>query len=79
MQREEILVIHLRCMPRLFFETYSFDAITLSPYMGEDTSKPFLEYEKKWIVILALTSNESAKEIQHFTNLENEKLYESCD
>tara|TARA_B100001057_G_scaffold9844_3_gene9290 strand:- start:19077 stop:19898 length:822 start_codon:yes stop_codon:yes gene_type:complete len=64
-----------RMYAKTFFETYNFDAVTLSPYMGEDTSKPFLEYDKKWIILLTLTSNKSSTNIQHYTNSENEKLY----
>lgn len=49
---------------RAFFEHMDFDAITLSPYMGADTVKPFLKYPGKWVIILALTSNESAADFQ---------------
>lgn len=42
---------------KAFFETLSFDAITVSPYMGSDSVKPFLEYKDKTTIILALTSN----------------------
>lgn len=49
---------------KAFFELLDFDAITLSPYMGADTVKPFLKYPGKWVIILALTSNESAVEFQ---------------
>ena len=38
-----------------FFNTYNFDSITLSPYMGEDSIKPFLKFKNKWSIILALT------------------------
>lgn len=47
-----------------FFEHLNADAVTLSPYMGEDTFTPFLEYEGKWAIILALTSNKSARDFQ---------------
>lgn len=53
-----------RMYARAFFETLDFDAVTLSPYMGQDSIKPFLEYEGKWAVILAATSNESAQDFE---------------
>src|SRR6187401_2667875 len=49
---------------KTFFEQYDFDAITVAPYMGSDSVKPFLEYKNKWAVVLALTSNEGAKDFQ---------------
>jgi len=42
---------------KAFFETLHFDAITVAPYMGEDSIRPFLEYENKWTIVLGLTSN----------------------
>src|SRR4029079_2911043 len=45
---------------RAFFETMNFDAITVAPYMGEDSVKPFLEYKGKWTILLGLTSNSGA-------------------
>ena len=45
-----------------------FDAVTVAPYMGEDSVKPFLSYPSKWIVVLALTSNKGAEDFQFFTN-----------
>ena len=47
-----------------FFETMDFDAVTLSPYMGQDSILPFLEYKDKWAIVLALTSNASAVQFQ---------------
>ena len=60
---------------KTFFETYPFDAITLSPYMGKDTIEPFLKYKDKWSIILALTSNPGA---ENFEMLDSGgfKLYE---
>lgn len=49
---------------KTFFEHYDFDAITVAPYMGSDSVKPFLEYRKKWAIILALTSNDGAEDFQ---------------
>jgi orotidine-5'-phosphate decarboxylase len=45
---------------KAFFETMKFDAITVAPYMGEDSIRPFLEYEDKWTIVLGLTSNKGA-------------------
>src|SRR5258705_11180324 len=47
---------------KAFFETLPFDAVTVSPYMGEDSIKPFLEYKGKWAIVLGLTSNTGAKD-----------------
>ncbi|MEI6684400.1 MAG: orotidine-5'-phosphate decarboxylase [Bacteroidota bacterium] len=44
-----------------------FDAVTVAPYMGEDSVKPFLSYPGKWIIVLALTSNKGAEDFQFFT------------
>ncbi len=45
---------------KAFFETLNFDAITVAPYMGEDSVRPFLEYDGKWAIVLGLTSNKGA-------------------
>jgi len=45
---------------RAFFETLSFDAVTVAPYMGEDSVRPFLAYTNKWTILLGLTSNDGA-------------------
>jgi orotidine-5'-phosphate decarboxylase len=52
-----------------------FDAVTVAPYMGEDSVKPFLSYPGKWIVVLALTSNKGAQDFQFFSN-GNRRLFE---
>ncbi len=49
---------------RAFFETLAFDAITVAPYMGEDSVRPFLEYEDKWTILLGLTSNSGAADFE---------------
>jgi orotidine-5'-phosphate decarboxylase len=49
---------------KAFFETLPFDAITVAPYMGEDSVKPFLEYKNKWAIVLGLTSNSGAKDFE---------------
>lgn len=59
---------------KAFFATLQFDAITVAPYMGEDSIRPFLEYENKWTIVLGLTSNKGAKdfEMQRLSNAEND-------
>ncbi len=49
---------------KAFFETLNFDAITVAPYMGEDSVKPFLEFENKWAIVLGLTSNTGSKDFE---------------
>jgi len=49
---------------KAFFETMNFDAITIAPYMGEDSVKPFLEFENKWAIVLGLTSNAGSKDFE---------------
>ncbi len=60
---------------KTFFETYNFDSITINPYMGEDSVTPFLEFEGKWAIVLALTSNFGSADFQHHTD-NGVKLYE---
>ncbi len=61
---------------RAFFETLDVDAITLSPYMGRDTVEPFLSFDGKWAILLALTSNDSAVDFQYFEDKSGLKLFE---
>ncbi len=49
---------------KTFFETFDFDAITVTPYMGRDSVKPFLDNEGKWVIILGLTSNAGSSDFQ---------------
>ena len=49
---------------RAFFETMDFDAVTLAPYMGSDSIRPFLKHQGKWGIVLAMTSNKSAEELE---------------
>lgn len=53
----------------------SFDSITVAPYMGEDSVKPFLKFDGKWVILLALTSNEGSKDFQNL-NVGSEMLFE---
>ncbi|MBX2932640.1 MAG: orotidine-5'-phosphate decarboxylase [Ferruginibacter sp.] len=68
---------------KAFFEAMDFDAITVAPYMGEDSVKPFLEFENKWAIVLGLTSNAGSKDFEQLkvvgqaTNNGGEYLYES--
>ncbi len=68
---------------KAFFETMNFDAITVAPYMGEDSVKPFLEFENKWAIVLGLTSNAGSKDFEQLkfvredTNQGSEFLYET--
>lgn len=49
---------------KAFFEALPFDAITVAPYMGEDSVKPFLEHTDKWAIVLGLTSNKGANDFE---------------
>jgi len=49
---------------KAFFENLNFDAVTVAPYMGKDSVFPFLEYDNKWVIVLALTSNQGAFDFQ---------------
>ncbi|HYC30417.1 MAG TPA: orotidine-5'-phosphate decarboxylase, partial [Chitinophagaceae bacterium] len=49
---------------KAFFETMKFDAVTVAPYMGEDSVRPFLDYEGKWTILLGLTSNKGAEDFE---------------
>lgn len=74
---------------KAFFEMMDFDAITVAPYMGEDSVKPFLEFENKWAIVLGLTSNAGSKDFEQLrlvrgdtnqggnTNQGSEFLYET--
>ena len=61
---------------RVFFQEMDFDAVTLSPYMGSDTAEPFYSYAGKWAVLLALTSNASARDFETLKLENGEMLYE---
>lgn len=61
---------------RTFFEEYDVDALTVAPYMGEDSVTPFLQYEGKWVVLLALTSNKGSHDFQLFEDKDGQRLFE---
>lgn len=61
---------------RTFFEEFDVDALTVAPYMGEDSVTPFLQYEGKWVVLLALTSNKGSHDFQLFEDKDGQRLFE---
>jgi len=65
---------------KAFFDTaqsgFNFDAVTVAPYMGVDSVSPFLAFDGKWVIILALTSNPGADDFQTHSFTDNEKLFE---
>ena len=61
---------------RTFFEEYNLDSVTVAPYMGEDSVTPFLGYEGKWVILLALTSNKGSHDFQLTESTDGEKLFQ---
>ena len=61
---------------RTFFEEYNLDSVTIAPYMGEDSVTPFLGYDGKWVILLALTSNKGSHDFQLTEDTEGEKLFQ---
>ena len=62
---------------RAFFNNMNTDAVTVAPYMGSDSITPFLEYDNKWVILLALTSNKGSNDFQYLNiNGKETKLYE---
>jgi orotidine-5'-phosphate decarboxylase len=62
---------------KAFFEKLPFDSITVAPYMGSDSVEPFLGFKNKWVILLALTSNEGSRNFEELALFGNElKLYE---
>ena len=61
---------------RTFFEEYGIDSLTVAPYMGEDSVTPFLGYEGKWVILLALTSNKGSMDFQFSCDENGERLFE---
>jgi len=61
---------------RTFFDEYDVDALTVAPYMGEDSVTPFLQYEGKWVILLALTSNKGSMDFQLFEDASGQRLFE---
>lgn len=61
---------------RSFFDHIKVDAVTVAPYMGEDSVKPFLLYPESWVILLALTSNKGSKDFQFTEDANGERLFE---
>lgn len=61
---------------KTFFQEYDIDSVTVAPYMGEDSVKPFLEYDGKWVILLALTSNMGSHDFQLTEDKNGERLFE---
>ena len=61
---------------RCFFEELDIDALTVAPYMGEDSVTPFLQYPDKWVILLALTSNKGSHDCQRTADQQGERLFE---
>jgi orotidine-5'-phosphate decarboxylase len=61
---------------KTFFETFPFDSVTLSPYMGADTVTPYLKYKDKWVIILGLTSNPGAADIEMLKLESGKEVYQ---
>ncbi|MFN8289760.1 MAG: orotidine-5'-phosphate decarboxylase [Chitinophagaceae bacterium] len=62
---------------KAFFETLPFDSITVAPYMGRDSVKPFLRYEGKWAIVLGLTSNEGSHDFQKLPLFDADRINNS--
>jgi orotidine-5'-phosphate decarboxylase len=61
---------------RSFFDELNIDAVTVAPYMGEDSVKPFLLYPERWVILLALTSNKGSHDFQLTEDADGERLFE---
>ena len=61
---------------RTFFEELDIDAVTVAPYMGEDSVTPFLGYDNRWVILLALTSNKGSHDFQLTEDAQGERLFE---
>lgn len=61
---------------RAFFEAFNFDSITVAPYMGSDSVEPFLGFDGKWVILLALTSNAGSHDFQFASQNGEMPLYE---
>lgn len=65
-----------RMYARAFFDRAGVDAVTVAPYMGEDSVKPFLEFEDKWTIVLALTSNKGSEDFQMIPDVNRARVFE---
>ncbi len=62
---------------KAFFESMDFDSVTVAPYMGKDSVSPFLEFDNKWVILLALTSNAGSMDFQLIEDMAGKPLYQS--
>lgn len=62
---------------KTFLEEMDVDAVTVAPYMGEDSVTPFLNFKNKWVILLALTSNKGSFDFQLMEDKEGNKLFEN--
>ena len=60
---------------KTFLENFDFDAVTVNPYMGSDSVTPFLKFKNKWVVLLALTSNQGSSDFQNIENFNGVQLF----
>lgn len=60
---------------RTFFEYFDFDAVTVAPYMGEDSVTPFFDFADKWVILLGLTSNTGSQDFQQLEDKNGKPLY----
>ncbi len=61
---------------RAFFENMGVDALTVAPYMGFDSVKPFMDYSGRWVILLALTSNPGSRDFQFLSDMTGTRLFE---
>src|SRR5690606_36720749 len=61
---------------RSFFDRMKLDAVTVAPYMGEDSVKPFLLYSERWVILLALASNKGSFDFQLAQDVKGDRLFE---
>jgi len=61
---------------KTFFEYYNFDSVTVAPYMGRDSVSPFLEFDNKWVILLAATSNIGGEDFQYHELTTGNQLFE---
>ncbi len=61
---------------KTFFDTFSFDSVTVAPYMGNDSIQPFLDRKDKWTILLALTSNSGADDFEQLETKTGDRVYE---
>lgn len=62
---------------KAFLKTFNFDSVTVAPYMGKDSVEPFLKYDNKWAIVLALTSNAGSEDFEQLILSSGERMYEN--